>query len=491
MLLFCAKSNAQEYYVKYGINDCINCSSQLYALQNQLSDKEINFIFPSKYKDDSLIVEGRFGLNQFKHRILFSDSLYTHWQKGMETYFIIVKDDTPVYTTKLKETSKEEFKKNIALYDKRTDTKPINTYSSASALNAEEKKQESFCMVNNGSVDGFSIFDSVSFLTLNGSLNHYTYHDINNASDIAFLPDTNTTKMIYKTFYGDKEYREHYNLIRQGQQNLPGMNSQFDNVFKNKQELYFLTTGYFVFNINIVNNDSNISVGQRPFLLKYSLQQKEFTNCYFVKGIDSIFYISPSYIKQIGELYYMPIKATRTDSSSKIMATFKIHNDSLVLNEILPFTIPENYIKYKLYDNFKDPVYDGNLFAFARGEVVYDLATKQTYKLPLQDNEYTELENLLADAMAQFKTGKVSDTYYFYISALCDDNENYKVLYFTKNKEYYTITVNKKTGKLLSKTKVPINEDEIVNVPKYFPNDGNEIIYLKQGETCFSNINVE
>lgn len=102
IVFFHSTLNAQKYYVKYGIEDCLKCSIHLHTLSKELKGQEVNFIFPKKYKNDEKLIINQFGLKDFKYNIHFSDSLFNHFVKGKESYFIIENTDN-VFLTKIKE----------------------------------------------------------------------------------------------------------------------------------------------------------------------------------------------------------------------------------------------------------------------------------------------------------------------------------------------------------------------------------------------------
>ena len=491
--LFILKVSAQEFYVKYGVNDCINCSAQLYQLSRVLEKDKVSFLFPDQYRDDAELLIQRYALDQFNYKLIFSDSLYQAYQQGVESYFLIVKDNQPVFKAKIKEMDVAAVTEKIrSLRSPNIGTEVQTLPDSPETFLATPNSETVFCLVKRTSDDNFILFDTGSLMSYNRSLMRFTYQDMLRQELTTFLPDSSWTERIYKACYGDENYRDAYAFIRTIQQSNPNTKTEINYVIKDSNNLIFYLTGYFIDSKDTVTK--RLIVSRKYFLQFYDIVQKTFTVCMPIAddaGIKDYYHNSGMFAK-IKDRYYFPVVDTDFKKTSHTLCAYAVEDNKVRLQEELPFEVPLNYIRYELYDNFLDIIIRGSLFTFPYSESVYDIHNNQTRLLPLADSEFTELNSLMEEAMTIINQGSAStlNLNRFRIYDIFDGDGYYSVLYRDKHRILYSIRVDKITNCLIRKQKVELSLDHLSMGARYYFHDDNSIIYLPENEDCFRIINL-
>src|SRR5690606_11067917 len=141
----------------------------------------------------------------------------------------------------------------------------------------------------------------------------------------------------------------------------------------------------------------------------------------------------------------------RTESdpvvTDKYLSVFEINKNNpneLILKEIINNDIPNNYIKYKIFRNFHDHLFNKSLILLRFGEFRYDYKKDRRYKIPLHESEYSTSNNLVSEAL---KTGKISS---YYVLDIFDKDQSIILLYKDSTKNLKLVEIDKNTEKALT-----------------------------------------
>ena len=217
----------KKIIIAFSLNDCLTCSVSLYELNNVLKNPEMTIVFKEELKTDSLLVNKKIGLSNYKSSsVIYSDSLYNKYSNGIRSTINIVENNKRIYSTDLYQLNVNDFL-SVYLNDGNNCFKNIK---SGTKLIQDEK----------------------SILVWNYQLDRWSYYDLNNEFDI--IADNSWVKKAYSIYYKGTELEKKYNEYENTVKEYPALNPVIDKGIKiNDNELLFMTTVYFS-EINPVTN---------------------------------------------------------------------------------------------------------------------------------------------------------------------------------------------------------------------------------------------
>jgi len=458
---FICYSNTKKIIVAFSLNDCISGSASLHELNQILKNPEMTIVFKDELKSDSLLVNKKIGLSNYKSSsVIYSDSLYNKYSNGIRSTINIVENNKRIYSTNL-------YQLNVTVF--------LSVY-----LNDENN-----CFKNIKSGTKF-IQDEKSILVWNYQLDRFSYYDENNEFDI--LPDNLWVKKAYEIYYKGDAIQKKYNEYEDAVKEYPALNPVINKGIKlNNNELLFMTTVYFS-EINPVTNED--VVVQKIFFVTYNIQKQTISSMKYINA-ESLFkeqyYINPSDFNIIEDGYIITLRVddyTKTDKI-KYLALFQINENNeneLILKKTLDNNIPNNYIKYKLYSNFNKFHFDKSLVLLEYGEYIYDYKKNIQYKIPLPESEFSTLNNIY-DAL---KTGTLST---YTIDDIADKGSSILLLYRDSSKNLKLIEIDKNTQKALKDTIIMTTEKLEPHYRSWFNVNANgEIYYFDSINNCIDKI---
>jgi len=450
----------KKIIIAFSLNDCLTCSVSLYELNNVLKNPEMTIVFKEELKTDSLLVNKKIGLSNYKSSsVIYSDSLYNKYSNGIRSTINIVENNKRIYSTDLYQLNVNDFL-SVYLNDGNNCFKNIK---SGTKLIQDEK----------------------SILVWNYQLDRWSYYDLNNEFDI--IADNSWVKKAYSIYYKGTELEKKYNEYENTVKEYPALNPVIDKGIKiNDNELLFMTTVYFS-EINPVTNED--VVVQKIFFVTYNIQKQTISSMKYVnaESLKGQYYINPSEFNITEEGYIIALRVddyTKTDKI-KYLALFQINKNNeneLILKEPLDNNIPNNYIKYKLYSNFNKYHFDKSLVLLEYGEYIYDYKKNIQYKIPLPESEFNTL-NSIYDAL---KTGKLST---YTIDDIADKGSSILLLYRDSSKNLKLMEIDKNTQKALKDTIIMTTEELEPHFRSWFTvNANSEIHYFNNNSKCIEKI---
>jgi len=457
---FICYSNTKKIIVAFSLNDCISGSASLHELNQILKNPEMTIVFQSELKADSILVNRKVGLDNFKSSsVVYSDSLYNEYSKGVKSTINIVENNRKIYSTDLYKLNIEDF---------------LNIYLAA--------KNNCLKSVKSGAK---FIQDEKSILVWSYQLGRWTYYDENNEFDI--IADNSWVKQAYGIYYKGTEIEKKYNEYENTVKEYPALNPVINKGIKiNDNELLFMTTVHF---IETKNDSKEEAVTQKIFLVNYSIQKQEISLMKYVNE-ESLsknkYYINNSSFHIFDGNYIIPLTKDEYIESGEIkyLASFQINKNNpneLILKEILESNIPNNYIKYKLYNNFNNYHFDKSLILLDFGEFIYDHKKNIQYKIPLPESEFNTLNNVF-EALT---TGKLST---YNIDDIADKGKTILLLYRDSSKRLKLMEIDKKTQQAIKDIEIMSAQELEPHFSSWFTINAKGEIHYLSNKNCIVKI---
>lgn len=462
--LLAFSNNSKKIIVALSLNDCANCSVALYHINEKLNDPDITFILKSHLKVDSLLVNNRTGIYEFKRgTVKYSDSLFNKYANGIKSTINIVENNKIIHSSLLLEVKIDEF---------------LKIYNSTENEICFNKLKEGVKYIQ---------YDN-SLLVYNSELYRWSYYDKNNELDI--VADNDWVKKIYEAYYNSIEAQERFKEYELVVKQYPNIYPVVSNGTKiNDNEILF------VVDINFFKKEigkENTDIIKRQFFINYNIKEKKFETIRYLNTENSIlakkYYINSRVFHTFNNNYIIPI-ITLEDATidSKYLAIFEINKNNpneLTLKNIIDKNIPSNYIKYKIYNNLHGYCFDKSLVLLKYGEFIYDLEKNKQYKIPFPQEAFDKLDNIVANLVNGDRKGA------YYIADISDQGKTILLLYKDSNKDLKLMEIDKQTEKAI-KDEVLLSSIEL-DVYKYIDsfsfNEKGEVHFL-YNNNCITILN--
>lgn len=450
-------TNKKKIIVALSLNDCISCSIALTEVNNILKNPEMTIVFEEELMTDSILVKKKTGLDNFKSAVpIYSDSLFKEYVNGIKSTISIVEDNQKLYSSNLYQLNVNEF---------------LDAY-----LN-----NENTCFKNVKPGTAF-IQDSKSMLVWNYKLGRWSYYDEENRFDI--VADTSWVIKAYNIYFknneSDKKYREYVKYVEE----YPAINPIIRKGKKiNNNELLFITTVHFI------ENDSNtITFIPNNFLVTYNIQKQEISSIKFINAkslSNANYFINSSNFDIIENGFLIPLMKDdySIDTENKYLAIFRPNSDNkneLIINKIINNNIPNNYIKYKLYQNFNGYRFDKSLVLLEYGEYIYDYEKNIEYKIPLPETEFDKILNIYGNS-------NTDGTTVYTVHDIADKGASILFLYNDSSNNLKLMEIDKTTQKAI-KDDILIKSENSTIDSWFSINEDFEIFYFNKKTQCIEKI---
>lgn len=451
-----AAGSQHKIIVALNLNDCINCNVSLYEVQRRLDNPEVNFIFSQELESDSTLVYAKTGLKRYTNKkIIFSDSLYNIYSKGIKSTITLLKDGKICFSDYL-------YKLNVDKF--------IEVYNKMSTIDCFANLRKGVQLIQNDE----------TLLIFNTQLKRWTYYD-NSGGNVDVIADSLWMKTAYQIYYKGRDWKSEYLKANELVKQYPNMLPEITAGLKTGDgKLLFLVDVQFLEAVD----SKNINVVKKLFLVDYNYLTHSFNRVYVIddkllKAKDYHLNFNGFFIKDAD--YLFPINSqTDPNKGTKFLAIFKEDtrdNERLELKEILPANIPNNYLVYNLKNNFHDYSFDGTLAFLKCGEYIYDWLNNIEYPVPVPKEEFDSLRSIY-----DLTSSGSSTTYYIY--DLLDTKNDIQVLYTTSKNDLIRLVINKKT-KALSKRETIFKSAEFSgykNASSFVFKNENQLIYLDNND---------
>lgn len=459
----CFSNNDKQIIVALSLNDCVNCTISLHKINKILDNPKITFVFKSELEADSLLVNKRTGVYDFKQSVVvYSDSLFNEYTNGIFSTINVVENNEKKYSAVLYGLNVDEF---INIFLSKVSNKCINNL----------KKGVQY------------IQDANSILINNNQLNYWIYYNCDNNIEIDITPDDSWVEKAYDIFFNNDQlatvnFKEFKNLLTQ-YPNIAATISKIKKIDNNEIAMLinikFIETNFKTKNINIV---------QRIFLGNFDLNKRILKSLKYLNSEDTIldkYSLNSSDFQIINtDSYIIPLKSVENPTSeSKYLSIFQVNkknNNELIVKEVINSNIPESYIKYNLNNNFHNYCFDNSLIYLKFGNYLYDYSTKKNIKIPFKEEEYNSLKNIYE---VLNKDGKFST---FYNIDIADNNKSILLLYKDSSKNLKLMEIDKKTEKAIKDVQLLSSTDlDSYNNKSSFTLINNKVYYLNN-ENCIT-----
>lgn len=458
---------SQEYYIKYGVNDCANCNAYLHQLSTELNGKEVSILFPERFERDSSLMIKQLGLAKFNYSLVFDDSLYKHLVKGEESYFIYLYGNN-IFKTKLKE----------------FDLTHVRSILQADQSVTRQSKE--VCVIEKNSDDEYYLINDSIIISTSRNLNRLTFQDLSTNKVVEIIPDTSWTRMAYQKLYGKENHENKFNIYLELQLEQPSMATSITYFRIEGNILYiYASVKTWAYKDSLLDH---VSVMPQMVIFTYDISTKKILDCLIIPSVQG----SEKYnVSNIGkfikseDFYYFFIMEGIPSDTTKVLARYKQIGNKFVFDKIVDFTLSSNYIKYKLGNNFSTPIINDHVFTLQLSDKIYDISTGRTIKIPISDEEYESLNGLLEEAWKSIHEGVNFESAFFSICSISDKGDTYGILFKDENNDLFELLFEKETCNVLKKQNLNIDASELS--VSYHPQNNNQMIYYnsKDLDGCF------
>ena len=458
-----ATNKSKMIFIAINLNDCVNCNMKMYSLRQTIPTYNINFVFKNEDQIDSNAIIEKLEINKFNNsHFLFSDSLFNYFTKQFSSTITIFENHLIKYQQELKSLNIESF---------------VSYLSDDNCVSKLSDKR-----------DDILIYDDTTIIRNSHTLNRIKH--LKNGREISFIADSTWLKQEYISYYGDDKFLDHYTSTLEITNFIPNIKNQIiHSILKNDTVLSFLVSAPFVkTTIKDSNNkkDTIVNIHRKHFIHEYNLVTNNFQNCYWID--DSIIHNSGYYITSsfyyVGQRLIISITSDDVTSKSYYLADYSYlpQKNKLKFSEIIKTAIPNNYIKYNIFNNFQQCLYDKALVALIFGNTIYDIENNKIFDIPLYD-EYSSLEDITNRIQ-----NRIQPNYFYALIDIRDAGENIDLLYRSKYNQIVYLKFNKENNKKRYKTVINNNIAEKRINKIYFFRDS--IICLDETNNCLEIIRI-
>lgn len=358
--------------------DCSNCISIIHYLQKKdfISHKFI-CVFQEDFKIDSLLFLEKFSIKKFSEKeIHFSDSIYEFYNNHHESELYILSDN------------------NQILY-------------SSSFKNVDSKLFE-FILNSDATINGFIdikldkhiierkpyIYDSyMQKIIFNCWDKEYTY-DIISKKTTEIRVNNKSKDICYKLLFRDSadfQKKTIDYLIKKGIFDL-----DISVAYTCMKNDTIAVCALLVPSIDINGNDTIME--KRRLLAEYNLKIEDFVSHTQFPVLENmnereLYYVKYIFFFKNNEMYFLLHKKQKDSIDIYFLAETISNTNKLKINKTYHF--PNNYIKYKLYNNFNQIMCRNNLLSMIYSSQLYNLNSLKTIQIPLNDSFFYGLKYVL------------------------------------------------------------------------------------------------
>ncbi|WKW45405.1 hypothetical protein P3875_06340 [Myroides sp. JBRI-B21084] len=456
-------ANDRNIIVALNLNDCANCTISLYNLYQKLDKPKITFIFKSNLEIDSLLVNKRTGLLNYKEcEVIYSDNLFNKYINGLNSTINIVENEKILFSTPL-------LGMDINLF--------MNNYLNNIQLNCFDELKRGSPRIQ---------FDN-SLLIFNSELFRWSYYD--KVTNFDIIPNNQWVKLAYQIYYKNS-YEKYFHEYENAVKILPSINPTIYNISKfNSSELLLIVD----INLPLIDELKNINFIKKQFTIIYDINNQKISDIKFINTEhlllkDKYKVVNSSFIFPINDNFIIPLntKNGNPNTESKYLSVFEINKNNqneIILKHLMDQSIPKNYIKYKLFNNLHSYCFHKSLILLKYSEHIYDFNKNKTYKIPFEQETFDKLENIVSN----LGNGKMDLAYYIF--DIFDKNETILLLYKDSSKNLKLMEIDKKSEKALFDKQLisGSNLESYTNKSSFILNEMGQVCYLNN-ENCITTL---
>jgi hypothetical protein len=345
-------------FVKFSTRDCVNCNNYLSNLTLAYPKQLITIIADSATVQDSARIRAKYKLYRTPTTFTTVDTVFNIVADNAESYVAICNLNKAPVIFKLK---------NFDSFYASVDTCKFTV--GAQPLNVDD--YTSFCWQQSKTLS--------RKVEENIKLEIYTEEYGSTATRIEC--DTAQLRKAYKMFYGEN-YVPTFNRIISVMQSIPGLDSKiYPITYTNNRPCYLAAMNLLVYSEEIQDSTNELQYylltqdAQKNWSQIIPLKDDTLLRCGLQLNINFMYRSGDS-------LICATMKTTDTSKAPTALAVFRISNNSLDLQALLPYKTPKYFTpsNISLFDEWANS--DGKCAAFCVGDSLYDFETKRTVQLP-------------------------------------------------------------------------------------------------------------
>ena len=448
LFLFFYSSSYSKVLVTLDPNNCLTCSSGLYALSNEPLVAEILVIIDSEYKIDSSTHEQLFEFRRFgKFRIIYSDSLFNSKSKSKNAYGIanpelIIEDDY----------GNEKYRSPLAQLD---------FPRVIAALNYQKGLiQSRFCLdsLHNKRAFVFNVINDYIHISDSYRVDNCIF-DIRSNRHLCIPSPSNVIEDLYRALY-DHEFQRRYPVIRTIIKDVPTFKPTIVDVIDGGSQSLFVL---FEMKDYVVKSTIDTGIYLIPLVGKLDLETGKFIDYFvFESNITDSFFLwnlygdaKNTYVsgkEKSGEFVFLSVFLDEECKRIRIRGNHSVE-------------IPRSYRNISVPDaEVHNICFGKDCLSFVYSDSILNFGSNLRVKIP-----YASTTILAYDANI------IRDLYF--------DGDYYYVLYVHEHKSLKVLKMTHK-GELVKTFEIGDKDDIFVFSGKFF-NGGNRIVYREKEPGCY------
>ncbi|HTO17438.1 MAG TPA: hypothetical protein VLZ83_16855 [Edaphocola sp.] len=448
LLLLSFNTYSQEYILRLGIKDCINCNIYIVKMKEFLKDKKLTIILPLDYEEDSVLIADKFLLNDLNYSFDFSNKHFYSYE-GVKSYFSIINDGKLVYNCLLSDVNFDFLNNSISL---------------------------KICLNNSRNYNSL-VFINNSMVLRNPTIGKYLEYNLDSNKTHVFFPNEKFAMLNYKNLYKNN-WESWYKLYQKYAAIIPSINTENIDLNIDSEGNVMILSSSRIF-IPTPNSEDTLAVSQL-FLISNILDSNKMQSTYFETNQ------LPKNYSLYGQFFFhekdvvIPIIFNKDyNNEVKILCRYSFDkvNNKLVFKELLPFKIPPVYVKYDLDYNFNSYLKHESLLIMNFANVVYDLNNNKTY----------EIWDVDSDLFSILPNGDIPKVGFYIADIYNIDKNTFKLLYFDNNKKIKILIYDKEKQTIIQDKF--LDSDFSFNKykfdPKFYIKDSNFLILKDRKKDCF------
>ncbi len=464
LTIFCcqlASTFAQTYKLRLGIFDCINCNAYLVLLKKEIKNRPIQIILPESYQYDKDMIISKYRLNEMNLTFNFSDKEFYRFDSP-KSYLIKVNSKGEEEATIL---SDVDF---ATLFSKDSiQNKCIN----------EVKNYYSFSEMNNG------------LLLKNIPLGKFAVYDWKQGVTLQFFADNNTAMQNYMSFY-EENFSSWYELYKIYSNAYPMVQTRYEdivgsNTFEN--EIFLISSSTIIVPPKSGTDTHGVNMNFLNWIINFTDLSQSKSLVIPNNGLPDGYSFKSQLLINNQDFIFPLLYKYEYDNNVKILAKYYLNREDSVLefSSMLPFTIPETYIEYKLNFNFNTYLQDKQLITLSFSNVVYDCQNLKTYQIwDVRDSIFKNLSLLKNDKKNNYEGFSILDI-------KDGENNDFYILYLDNYNKVTCLTYSKESKKIINEKIILQNFhfQDYDFVPSFDKFNKDFVLIKKKGDNCFQNIN--
>ena len=438
---------SQNVFLKISPYDCATCTSNLQKVFTIYPQSII--IISSDFSEDSVGIINKFGINKYKNSIIWSSTLYQKIEKELLSEVMIVSLDSEIIWRDNLKNMKIDVFRNVIQEQIRI------TCFSLLPINLKVKNFNHSLILHNRITDE-------KFISTNGTLNKL------------IINDTVIAKIYLSLLKDTLQYNIYINAKNTDERFAPKISSIFP---MNDSTISLLVITYV---LSEIKEEDSLYDKIATVVTFINYHPIEIHLLDLKSRPKNIGYNEYYFAQYNNDIYLASNEKNDSATNFTFLSKYKLLNDKYVYDKDLEYYLPDYLIQSGIKYNGFSLIYSQKYFLFPYSNHIYNIETKEKYRLPFNDSIYFLNNDFLKTLKSRFF---ISDFKY-------DRYNDYFVVLYFLDKKFFIEKIRKSNNKLIAE--INVNESfKLDNISAIcLSDDGKKLIYRIGKENCLRFINI-